>query len=115
MNLETQKIRLLERDAEWAKVASEGRDVERILSFWSDDAVTLPPVLPAVVGKAATREYVTVSLRILGFKITWTSRNVPFSGWTTGVQVQPKRSDHAGRPAAGPCVLDGAARIHLSG
>ena len=40
--LETERARLLERDAEWARVASEGRDLERILSYWSDDTVTFP-------------------------------------------------------------------------
>ena len=79
LNLETEKARLLERDAEWALVASEGRDVERILSFWSDDAVTFPPGMPAVIGKAATREYVKASLQIPGFRITWTSSDVHFS------------------------------------
>jgi len=29
MNLEVEKDRLLERDAEWARLASEGRDVAR--------------------------------------------------------------------------------------
>ena len=32
MNLENEKDRLLQRDSEWARLASEGQDVERILS-----------------------------------------------------------------------------------
>ncbi len=59
--------------------ASGGRDVERILSYWTDDAVVLPPGLPAVVGKAALRQYVGGSMQIPGFKITWTSTDVTFS------------------------------------
>jgi hypothetical protein len=38
MDLERERKRLLERDAEWAALSSTGRDVERILSFWTDDA-----------------------------------------------------------------------------
>ena len=79
MNLEDEKDRLLQRDTEWARLASEGKDVERILAYWTDDAVVLPPGLPAVVGKAALREYVTASLRIPGFRITWASTDVRFS------------------------------------
>jgi ketosteroid isomerase-like protein len=79
MNLEAEKTRLLERDAEWARVASEGRDVERILAFWTDDAVVMPPGLPVVVGKAALREYVRASLEIPGFRIAWQSTDVKFS------------------------------------
>jgi len=39
-----------------------GASSERILSYWSDDAVVLPPGLPAVVGKAALRQYVEGSM-----------------------------------------------------
>lgn len=79
MDLASERARLLRRDAEWAATASEGRDPERILSYWTDDAVVLPPGLPAVVGKAALRKYVKASLQIPGFKLTWTSSDVAFS------------------------------------
>jgi ketosteroid isomerase-like protein len=62
---------LLERDREWAAAASEGRDVERIVSFWSDDAKVFPPGAPVIEGKPAIREFVTGSLSIPGFHITW--------------------------------------------
>ena len=51
-DIDAEKARVLRRDAEWVLVASEGRDIERILSFWTDDAVVLPPDLPAIIGKA---------------------------------------------------------------
>jgi ketosteroid isomerase-like protein len=79
MDFAAERARLLRRDAEWLAAASEGRDVERILAFWTDDAVVLPPGLPAVAGKAALREYVEGSMRIPGFKISWTSTDVAFS------------------------------------
>ena len=79
MDLVSERTRLLQRDAAWAVAASEGRDVERVLSYWTDDAVVLPPGLPAVVGKAALRQYVEGSMRIPGFRITWTSTVVTFS------------------------------------
>jgi ketosteroid isomerase-like protein len=72
-DIDAEKARLLRRDAEWLLAASEGRDVERILSFWTDDAVVLPPDLPAIVGKAALRQYVESSLQIPGFRITWST------------------------------------------
>jgi uncharacterized protein (TIGR02246 family) len=71
--------RLLERDAEWARLASEGLDVEAIVSYWTDDAVVLPPGMPQVRGKEALRKYVEESLRIPGFNITWSSDEVVFS------------------------------------
>lgn len=79
MNLETERKRLLERDAEWSKLASEGRDVERILSYWTDDAKVIPPNLPVVDGKEALRAYVEQSFQIPGFRISWSSSDAQFS------------------------------------
>ncbi len=79
MDLAAERNRLIQRDAEWSIAASEGRDVERILSYWTDDAIALPPGLPAVVGKAALRQYVEDSMQIPGFRISWTSTDVTFS------------------------------------
>ena len=79
MDVNAERTQLLQRDAEWAAAASEGRDVERLISYWTEDAVVLPPGLPAVVGQAALREYVQGSLQIPGFRITWTSTDAAFS------------------------------------
>ena len=76
MDIAREKIQLPRRDAEWASVAAEGRDVECMLSYWTDDAVVLPPAMPAIVGKAALRQYVESSLQIPGFRITWSSTDV---------------------------------------
>jgi uncharacterized protein (TIGR02246 family) len=63
---------LLERDAQWA-AAAEQRDIERILEFFTEDAILYPPGLPVVAGKSALRNYVQTSLAIPGFHITWRS------------------------------------------
>jgi len=71
--------KLLQRDAEWAEAASDGKDVEKILSYWSDDARVIEPRQPIYEGKAAIRAYITDSLKIPGFKIHWVSENPVFS------------------------------------
>ena len=73
MDLERERVRLARRDAEWSAVASKGRDVDSIVSYWTDDAVVMPPGLPTVTGKDALRAYVTESLKIPGFRISWKS------------------------------------------
>lgn len=73
MDLESERHRLLERDAQWAAISAQGRDVEGILSFWTDDARVYPPGTPPVSGKAALRSYVQGALAIPGFHITWES------------------------------------------
>jgi ketosteroid isomerase-like protein len=72
--------RLLERDARWAKLASEGGAVDEILSFWTDDAVVIPAGMSAVIGKDALRAYVEGSRAIPGFRISWSSSDAEVSG-----------------------------------
>ena len=79
MDLTSEKARLLQRDAEWAAAAAEGQDLERIVSYWTDDAVVLAPGLPAVAGKDALRQYVQDSMKIPGFRISWTSADATIS------------------------------------
>jgi len=74
---ESQKV--LRRDAEWADLASAGKDVARIVSYWSDDAIVIPQGQPVVEGKAAIRAFVMSSLQIPGFKIHWVSEGPIFS------------------------------------
>ena len=70
---------LLARDAEWSALASAGRDVERTVSYWSDDAVILPQGQAAIEGKAAIRAFVANSFHTPGFNIHWKSENPAFS------------------------------------
>jgi ketosteroid isomerase-like protein len=47
--------KLLRRDAEWADLAAAGKDVEKVVSYWSDDAVVIFPGQPVLEGKAPIR------------------------------------------------------------
>ena len=76
---QTEGAKLLQRDAEWAGVASEGKDVEKTISYWSDDATIVPQGQQAIQGKAATREFVANSFHTPGFHIHWVSQNPVFS------------------------------------
>ncbi len=74
-----EQTKLLRRDAEWADLASAGKDVEKIVSYWSDDAVLIFPGHPVLEGKAAIRAYVAESLNTPGFRIHWVSERPVFS------------------------------------
>ena len=78
-NVASEQTRLLNRDAEWANLATAGRDVDKIASYWSDDAVIMMPGQPVVQGKPAIRAYVATSLKTPGFKIHWVSEKPQFS------------------------------------
>lgn len=65
--------KLSQWDADWSRLAFAGKDIEKIVSYWSDDAHLLQPGLPPIEGKPAIRAFVTASLKIPGFKIHWVS------------------------------------------
>ena len=71
--------KLLRRDAEWADLATAGKDIEKIVSYWSDDARVIEPGQPVYEGKAAIRAFVIASLKTPGFKIHWVSEKPVFS------------------------------------
>ncbi len=65
---EGEKLMALSR--EWSKQAA-GRDVDKIVNYWSDDAVLFTNGHPAINGKNALRQMVEESMNIPGFKISW--------------------------------------------
>jgi ketosteroid isomerase-like protein len=78
-DLEAERTALMQASREWAATGATG-DMDRILSYWSDDAIVLPPDQPAVVGKEAIRAFVRQSLDIPGFSITWEPEQATISG-----------------------------------
>lgn len=75
----SEATKLLKRDAEWADLTTAGKDVDKIVSYWTDDAVVMEPGQPAVEGKQAIRAFVTASVSTPGFKIHWVSQQPAFS------------------------------------
>jgi ketosteroid isomerase-like protein len=71
--------KLLTRDAEWADAASAGRDVDKTVSYWSEDAVIIPQGQKTIEGRAAIRAFVDGSFHTPGFHIHWTSEKPLFS------------------------------------
>jgi ketosteroid isomerase-like protein len=55
---------------EWAKAALE-RDVEKVITFWADDAVIMSPNEPAMRGKDAIKQMVAESMQIPDFEVFW--------------------------------------------
>ena len=109
LDLGFEKARLLRRDAEWSTAASEGRDVDLMLSFWTDDAVVLPPDLPAVAGKIALRAYVEGSMKIPGFRISWTTTDVTLSDDATLAYMFSRNTVQMNAPDGTPTETEGRA------
>lgn len=60
----------MELSREWSQAAASG-DLDRIVSYWGEDATVMMGGLPTFQGKSAIRSYVAQSLKIPGFKISW--------------------------------------------
>ena len=89
VDIEAEQTALLETDKAWAETASTSNDVEQIVSFWSDDAKVIPPGGPVIEGKAALRDYISQSLQIPQFSVSWEPSEVTVSptgnlGYTIG-------------------------------
>lgn len=101
IDLDAERAALRQIDQEWA-AAVGGGDLERIVSYWTDDAKVYPPGMPVVEGKAAIREFVAGSLKIPGFALSWQPSEVVVSpdgrlGYTTGTN-RTKAPDAEGNP-----------------
>ena len=57
-NLEAERAAILATDKPWMD-AIAAKDVEKSISYWSEDAVVMPQGQPAVTGKPALRAWAT--------------------------------------------------------
>jgi uncharacterized protein (TIGR02246 family) len=62
--------KLMQISREWSQTAST-EDLEKILSYWADDAVLMTAGQPMLKGKKEIRKMVEESFKIPGFKISW--------------------------------------------
>jgi uncharacterized protein (TIGR02246 family) len=76
---QAERAALFRLDKAWAQAAA-AKDVEAIVSYWSDDAQVIPPGQPPVIGKEALRRYVSESLKVPGFSIGWSTTEFVVSG-----------------------------------
>src|SRR6185503_1962224 len=79
VDLKTEEAAILKTDSTWSALAGELKDIDRIVSYWSDDAVLIPPGEPLIRGKEALHKFVENSKNIPGFHISWRSSDPQFS------------------------------------
>jgi len=79
VDLKTEEAAIIKADSIWSALSAEGKDIDKILSYWAEDAVIIPPGQPVVKGKEALRKFVEESFKIPGFSISWKSSDVKLS------------------------------------
>ena len=104
---------ILATDKPWQE-AIAAKDVDRAVSFWSDDAVVMAPGQPSLAGKDAIRGFVTQAFKAPGFGLQWETTSVDvaphgdlaytLARTTTTVRrvlsARPSRPSHGVRPAS---------------
>ena len=65
-------------DDQWSK-AAESRDIDKLVTFYSDDAIVLPPNSPALTSKDAIRNMWKEMLSNPGATLTWKTTRVEVS------------------------------------
>jgi len=88
-------------DAEWSKAAG-AKDLEKTVSYYTDDALILPPNLPTIQGKQGARAMWQGMFSVPGFGGGWKATKVEVSrsgdlGWVTGT-YELSETDANGRP-----------------
>lgn len=70
--------KIMKLSEEWSKSAST-KDVEKVVSYWADDAVLMSAEQPVLEGKAAIKQMVEESFKMPGFAISWQPKKVVVS------------------------------------
>jgi uncharacterized protein (TIGR02246 family) len=88
-------------DDEWSKAAG-AKDLEKTVSFYTDDAMVLPPNSPVLQGKEAIRAMWKGMFAVPGFGGGWKANKVEVAksgdlGWTTG-PYEINEIDASGKP-----------------
>jgi len=63
--------RLLATDREWAQVAASSRNADSVAAYWTVDARVVLPGQGILNGRAAIREMVAGTMKIPGFRVSW--------------------------------------------
>jgi len=74
-DLEAERQAILAADEAWLAAAGR-KDVDQTVSYWTDDAIVLPPDMPALRGKAAIRDYIAGGFATPGFTVSWKSEEI---------------------------------------
>ncbi len=70
--------KLMQTSREWSAVAAT-KDVDKILSYWTDDAIVISAGEPNLKGKAGIKQMVEGSFKNPGFQISWEPKSAEIS------------------------------------
>jgi ketosteroid isomerase-like protein len=79
-DLRFEEISVRKADSTLAALSKKNIDVEKIIAYYSDDAIVVIPGMPVIKGKAALRKMIEDAKdSIIGYWMTWQSSDINFS------------------------------------
>ena len=70
--------KIMQLSKEWSQVVAT-KDIDKIVSYWADDAFVMQEGQPPFKGKQAIRQMVEESFKMPGFSISWQPQSVEVS------------------------------------
>jgi uncharacterized protein (TIGR02246 family) len=70
--------KVMQVSKEWSQITAT-KDVDKLISYWADDAFLMQEGQPPLKGKQAIRQMVEESFKIPGFTISWQPQSVEIS------------------------------------
>ncbi len=70
VDTKSESEKLMQTSREWSQAAAT-RDVNKIINYWTDDAVVMSAGEPVLKGKEGIRKMVEGSFKNPGFQISW--------------------------------------------
>ena len=71
--------KIMQLSKEWSQIVAT-KDIDKIVSYWADDAFVMQEGRPPFNGKQAIQQMVEESFQMPGFSITWQPQSVEVSG-----------------------------------
>jgi len=105
---EADRRAILATDNPWMD-AIAAKDVEKVISFWAEDAVVMPQGQPAVLGKPALRAWATEMMKIPGFNIRWVTTQVKVASGGDMAYALAKTTTSLTGPDGKPMSIPGKA------
>jgi len=67
--------KLMNVSREWAIAALQGDDLEKILNYWAEDAIVMPPDKASIKGHDELRKMLHDAFNMPGFEVNWEPQN----------------------------------------
>jgi ketosteroid isomerase-like protein len=71
VDTKAEEAKLMDASRRWSTLAAEGKDVDAVAAYWTEDAVLMQEGVPTIRGRDGARRMVEGAFKVPGFKVEW--------------------------------------------